>query len=53
MESLRARQDRIRFIQVRHEETAALAACSYGKFTGRPAACLATAVPGAVHVMNG
>ncbi len=53
MESLRTHQDQIRFIHVRHEETAALAACAYGKFTGRPAACLATAAPGAVHMMNG
>jgi pyruvate dehydrogenase (quinone)/pyruvate oxidase len=53
MEALRARRDQIRFIHVRHEETAALAACAYGKFTGRPAACLATAAPGAVHLMNG
>lgn len=52
-ESLRTHQDEIRFVHVRHEETAALAACSYGKFTGRPAACLATAAPGAVHLMNG
>jgi pyruvate dehydrogenase (quinone) len=53
MESLRTRQDRIRFIHTRHEETAALAACAYGKFTGKPAACLSTAAPGAVHLMNG
>jgi pyruvate dehydrogenase (quinone) len=53
MESLRTRAERIRFVHVRHEETAALAACAYGKFTGRPAACLSTAAPGAVHLMNG
>jgi len=53
MESLRTHADEIRFVHVRHEETAALAACAYGKFTGRPAACLATAAPGAVHLMNG
>src|SRR5947208_10553299 len=53
MEALRTHRDQIRFIHVRHEETAALAACAYGKFTGRPAACLATAAPGAVHLMNG
>ena len=53
MEALRTHQDEIRFIHVRHEETAALAACAYGKFTGRPAVCLATAAPGAVHLMNG
>jgi pyruvate dehydrogenase (quinone)/pyruvate oxidase len=53
MEALRTHCERIRFIHVRHEETAALAACAYGKFTGRPAACLSTAAPGAVHLMNG
>ena len=53
MESLRTHQDQIRFVHVRHEETAALAACAYGKFTGPPAACLSTAAPGAVHLMNG
>jgi pyruvate dehydrogenase (quinone) len=49
MEALRTHQDRIRFVHVRHEETAALAACAYGKLTGRPAACLSTAAPGAVR----
>ncbi len=53
MESLRTHADQIRFVHVRHEETAALAACAYGKFTGRPAVCLSTAAPGAVHLMNG
>ncbi|MBV9421611.1 MAG: thiamine pyrophosphate-requiring protein [Solirubrobacterales bacterium] len=53
MEALRTHQEQIRFIHVRHEETAALAACAYGKFTGRPSACLSTAAPGAVHLMNG
>ncbi len=53
MESLRTNEEQIRFIHVRHEETAALAACAYGKFTGRPAACLSTAAPGAIHLMNG
>jgi pyruvate dehydrogenase (quinone)/pyruvate oxidase len=53
MEALRTHCDQIRFVHVRHEETAALAACAYGKFTGRPAACLSTAAPGAVHLMNG
>jgi len=53
MEALRTHQEQIRFVHVRHEETAALAACAYGKFTGRPAVCLSTAAPGAVHLMNG
>ncbi|HET7605663.1 MAG TPA: thiamine pyrophosphate-binding protein, partial [Sphingomicrobium sp.] len=34
-EALRERQDKIRFVQVRHEEAGAFAACAYAKFTGR------------------
>jgi pyruvate dehydrogenase (quinone) len=53
MEALRERQDRIRFIQVRHEEAAAFMACGYAKFTGRLGVCLATSGPGAIHLLNG
>ena len=35
MEALRTRQDTIRFIQVRHEESAAFMACAHAKWTGR------------------
>src|SRR5919205_991393 len=42
MEALRTRQGRIRFVQVRHEESAAFMACAYAKFTGRLGVCLAT-----------
>ena len=42
MEALRTRQDKIRFIQVRHEEAAAFMACGYAKYTGRLGVCLAT-----------
>lgn len=52
-EALRTHQDRLRFIQVRHEESAALAACGYAKFTGRLGVCLATSGPGGVHLLNG
>src|SRR3954468_16244451 len=52
-EALRTRQDRIRFVQVRHEEAAAFAACGYAKFTGRPGVCLATSGPGGIHLLNG
>src|SRR5204862_1689850 len=52
-EALRTRQDKIRFIQVRHEETAAFAACGYAKFTGRLGVCLATSGPGGIHLLNG
>jgi pyruvate dehydrogenase (quinone) len=53
MEALRKRQDEVRFVHTRHEETAALAACSYAKFTGRLGVCLSTAAPGAIHLLNG
>ncbi|MAS33767.1 MAG: pyruvate oxidase [Anaerolineaceae bacterium] len=53
MESLRKRQDEIRFVQVRHEETAALMACGYAKFTGKLGVCLATSGPGGIHLLNG
>lgn len=53
MEALRTRQDRIRFVQVRHEEAAAFMACGYAKFTGRLAVCLATSGPGGIHLLNG
>ena len=53
MESLRQCQERIRFVQVRHEETAALMACGYAKLTGRLGVCLATSGPGGIHLLNG
>jgi len=53
IEALRTRQDRIRFIQVRHEEAAAFMACGYAKFTGRLGCCLATSGPGGLHLLNG
>ena len=53
MEALRKRRDEIRFIQVRHEEAAALMACGYAKFTGKLGVCLATSGPGGIHLLNG
>ncbi len=52
-EALRERQQKIRFIQVRHEEAAAFAACGYAKYTGRLGVCLATSGPGGIHLLNG
>src|ERR1041385_7432553 len=52
-EALRTHQEKIRFIQVRHEEAAAFMACGYAKFTGRLGACLATSGPGGIHLLNG
>ena len=53
MESLRKAQDKIRFVQVRHEESAAFMACAYAKYTGRLGVCLATIGPGGIHLLNG
>src|SRR2546423_14891619 len=53
MESLREKQEKIRFIQVRHEEAAAFMACAYAKYTGKLGVCLATSGPGGIHLLNG
>ena len=52
-EALRTHQDKLRFIQVRHEEAAALAAVGYAKYTGRIGVCCATSGPGGIHLLNG
>ena len=52
-EAFRKRQNKIRYIQVRHEEAAAFAACGYAKFTDRIGVCMATSGPGGVHLLNG
>jgi pyruvate dehydrogenase (quinone)/pyruvate oxidase len=53
MEALRTRQDRLTFVQVRHEEAAAFMACGYAKYSGQLGVCLATSGPGAIHLLNG
>jgi pyruvate dehydrogenase (quinone)/pyruvate oxidase len=53
MEALRTRQEQIRFIHVRHEESAAFMACAYAKYTGKLGVCLATSGPGGIHLLNG
>ena len=52
-EALRTHAERLKFIQVRHEEAAAFAACGYAKYTGRLGVCLATSGPGGIHLLNG
>ena len=47
------RNDKLEFIQVRHEQTAALMASAYGKLTGHVAACLTVAGPGATNLATG
>src|SRR5262249_6860889 len=46
-------QDRVQFIQTRHEEMAAFMACAHAKFTGQVGVCVATSGPGAIHLLNG
>lgn len=53
IEALRKRQDKIKFVLVRHEEGASFAACGYSKFTGDLGVCLATSGPGGIHLLNG
>lgn len=44
---------KLRYYGIRHEGAAAFAASAYGKLTGRPAACLAIAGPGATNLLTG
>ncbi len=53
LSGLEKEKRRLRFIQTRHEETAALMACGHAKFTGEVGVCLATSGPGAIHLLNG
>jgi pyruvate oxidase len=53
IEPLRKAKDKIKFIQVRHEEAGALAAAAYAKLTGKLGVCTAIAGPGAIHLLNG
>src|SRR5918911_2924831 len=52
-EALRTHQEKLKFIQARHEEAAAFAACGYAKYTGRLGVCMATSGPGGIHLLNG
>lgn len=53
IEALRTRQDRIRFVQARHEQAAAFMACAHAKWTGRLGVCLAATGPGGINLLNG
>ncbi len=43
----------LNFYGIRHEGAAAFACSAYGKLTGKPAACLTIAGPGATNLMTG
>ena len=53
MGALNRAKDKMDFIQVRHEESAAFMTCAHSKFTGEVGVCLATSGPGAIHLLNG
>lgn len=53
MDSLLAEEERIKYIQVRHEEVGAMAASMHAKFTGHIGVCFGSAGPGGTHLLNG
>ncbi len=50
---LEEEKGRLKFIGIRHEGAASFAASAYGKLTGKPAACLTIAGPGATNLYTG
>jgi pyruvate dehydrogenase (quinone)/pyruvate oxidase len=53
IEALRRRQNKIKFILVKHEESAAFMACAYAKYTGKIGVCVSTSGPGATNLLTG
>lgn len=47
------KNDKIKWIHVRHEETGAYAAGAEAQLTGRPGCCAGSSGPGHVHLING
>lgn len=54
-DALRAQEEagNLTYYDIRHEGAAAFACSAYGKLTGRPAACLSIAGPGATNLLTG
>lgn len=48
-----SRDGRVKFVHVRHEESAAFAASAEAQLTGKLAACAGSSGPGHVHLING
>ncbi|MCI1983389.1 MAG: thiamine pyrophosphate-dependent enzyme [Bifidobacteriaceae bacterium] len=53
MEGLYLEKDRVKYIQVRHEEVGAIAASADAKYTGKIGVAFGSAGPGATHLFNG
>jgi pyruvate dehydrogenase (quinone) len=51
--ALNRADQKIHFIQARHEEMAAFMASAYAKFSGELGVCIATSGPGASHLITG
>jgi pyruvate dehydrogenase (quinone) len=51
--ALNRAEQKIEFIQARHEEMAAFMASAYAKFSGELGVCIATSGPGASHLVTG
>ena len=50
---IQEQQGRLTYYGIRHEGAAAFACSAYGKLTGKPAACLSIAGPGATNLLTG
>ncbi|MGP6239916.1 thiamine pyrophosphate-dependent enzyme [Cuniculiplasma sp. SKW4] len=52
MDAIR-KNEKVEFVQVRHEEGAALEAAFDSKYTGELSVCMGTSGPGSIHLLNG
>lgn len=53
MDALSEERDRMKFIQVKHEEVGAMAAVMQSKWGGSLSVCVGSGGPGATHLING
>jgi pyruvate oxidase/acetolactate synthase-1/2/3 large subunit len=53
VDAIRKTNGKVKYLQVRHEQTAAFMASAYGKLTGHVAACLGISGPGATNLATG
>jgi pyruvate dehydrogenase (quinone) len=51
--ALNRAEEKIQFVQARHEEMTAFMASAYAKFSGNLGVCIATSGPGASHLTTG